>query len=167
MEGKKAMTSGADQAVRERVREVLRGYVGHKGALLMALLDVQYQLSYIPDGTVEDTAEILGYSYPEVWGVLTFYSDFKLGKQADRFIDVCIDTPCHVGGARRIWRELEDLAAARPEGEPLPFELRRISCPRLCHQAPVVAFDMVWHGQMTPEKAKELASGLSPQPQRR
>ena len=151
------MTEAVDEAVRQRVRDILTGYVGHKGALLMALLDVQYELGYIPETTVEDAAEILGHSHPEVWGVLTFYSDFKIGKKADHVIDVCIDTPCHVDGARVIWRELEELAQA---GMPLPFELRRISCPRLCSQSPVIAIDGEWHGRITPEGAREMAQGF-------
>lgn len=154
------MTQGTDEAVRQSVQDILTGYVGHKGALLMALLDIQYQLGYIPETTVGDAAEILGFSQPEVWGVLTFYSDFKLGKQAEHFIDVCVDGPCHVGDARRVWQELENLAKADDDSTP-SFQLRRISCPRLCSQAPVIAIDSEWHGRITPEKARQLAQDLT------
>lgn len=154
------MPEATGAADRQRVRDTLKRYVGHQGALLMALLDIQYQLGYVPETTVEDTAEILGYSYPEVWGVLTFYSDFKLGKKADHFIDVCIDTPCHVDGADLIWIALET-ELAKSDGTAPRFELRRISCPRLCMQAPAIAIDQKWHGRMTPERAQALARKLS------
>jgi NADH:ubiquinone oxidoreductase subunit E len=143
---------------RRIVRETLSHYSGHRGALLMALLDVQYKLGYIPETTVEDAAELLDYSHPEVWGVLTFYSDFKVGKEAGHFVDVCIDTPCHVGGAREIWSALEE-ARKSPEGNP-SFQLRRTSCPRLCSQAPLIAVDMRWRGRMTVERAREFVAGL-------
>ena len=153
------MVGATDEAVRQRVRDILVGYVGHQGALLMALLDVQYQLGYIPETTVTDAAEVLGYSEPEVWGVLTFYADFKLGRKANHFIDVCIDTPCHVDGAQRIWQALEAELAKGGDGRP-EFELRRTSCPRLCMQAPVIATDQKWLGQMTPDKALDIARKL-------
>ena len=100
-----------NDAARQQARDILNGYVGHKGALLMALLDVQYRLNYIPETTVDDAAEILGYSQPEVWGVLSFYSDFSVGQGSDHFIDVCIDAPCHVTGARSIERAIREAVA--------------------------------------------------------
>ncbi len=144
--------AGAD-AARQQARDILSSYVGHKGALLMALLDVQYQLNYIPETTVDDAATILGYSQPEVWGVLSFYSDFSVGKRHDHFIDVCIDAPCHVTGARAIERAVREAVAVRNDRD---VEVRTISCPRLCNQAPVVAYDQEWRGQLTPNSAVEL-----------
>ena len=144
-------------AARQRAREIISGYVGHKGALLMALLDVQYQLNYIPETTVVDTAEILGYSQPEVWGVLSFYSDFSVGQGHDHFIDVCIDAPCHIAGAPAIERAIRENIDARDADN---IAVRRISCPRLCHQAPVVAFDQEWRGRMSADRAVRLATGL-------
>ena len=143
---------------RRIVKETLSHYSGHRGALLMALLDVQYKLGYIPETTVEDAAELLGYSNPEVWGVLTFYSDFKVGKEAGHFVDVCIDTPCHVGGAREIWSALED-ARESADGS-ASFQLRRTSCPRMCSQAPLIAVDMRWNGRMTAERARKAVANL-------
>ena len=156
-----AMTSNSDAAAgadRQRARDILAGYVGHKGALLMALLDVQYQLNYIPESTVDDAAEILGYSQPEVWGVLSFYSDFSVGQGSEHFIDVCIDAPCHVTGARSIERAIRVAVSANGGGDGV--EVRTISCPRLCNQAPVVAYDQQWRGQLTPESAAQLAANL-------
>ncbi len=144
-------------AARQRARDIISAYVGHKGALLMALLDVQYQLNYIPETTVDDAAEILGYSQPEVWGVLSFYSDFSVGQGSDHFIDVCIDAPCHVTGARSIERAIREAVESGGSGG---VEVRTISCPRLCNQAPVVAYDQQWRGQLTPQSAAQLAANL-------
>ena len=144
-------------AARQRARDIISDYVGHKGALLMALLDVQYQLNYIPETTVDDAAEILGYSQPEVWGVLSFYSDFSVGQGSDHFIDVCIDAPCHVTGARSIERAIREAVESGGSGG---VEVRTISCPRLCNQAPVVAYDQQWRGQLTPDTAAQLAANL-------
>ena len=151
-------TNPNNDAARQQARDILNGYVGHKGALLMALLDVQYRLNYIPETTVDDAAEILGYSQPEVWGVLSFYSDFSVGQGSDHFIDVCIDAPCHVTGARSIERAIREAVAAGGNGD---VEVRTISCPRLCNQAPVVAYDQEWRGQLTPHSAAELATNLN------
>ena len=144
---------------RQVARGILSSYSGHQGALLMALLEIQYRLGYIPEETVEDAAELLGRAHPDVWGVLTFYADFKLGKRAGHFVDVCIDTPCHVNGARSIWAALEETRSGS-EGEP-GFQLRRTSCPRLCSQAPVIAVDTRWRGRMTPDAARTIAAGLA------
>jgi NADH-quinone oxidoreductase subunit E len=150
-------TTDAD---RQFVRETLSNYVGHRGALLMALLDVQYKLGYIPETTVEDAAEILEYSPPEVWGVLTFYSDFKIGRGAGHFVDVCTDGPCHIGGAQKIWSALESAQTATLSEDGQRFQLRRTSCPRLCSQAPLIAVDMQWRGRMTPDNARAIVADL-------
>ena len=144
---------------RQVAREILAGYSGHRGALLMALLEIQYRLGYVPEETVEDAAELLGYAHPDVWGVLTFYADFKIGKKAGHFVDVCIDTPCHVNGARSIWAALEDTRSKAGNGA--EFQLRRTSCPRLCSQAPVIAVDTRWRGRMTPDAARAVAAALT------
>lgn len=148
-----------DDATRQRVRQILQEFKGRKSALLVALLHVQYEFGYIPEFAVEEAASTLEVSQPEVWGVLTFYADFKIGKQGDHFIDVCIDSACHLEGAPRIRQALEELASRRNDGPSL--QVRAISCPRLCAKAPVVAIDLRYHAQMTPEKAVELASQLS------
>ena len=155
------VATGGDHQI---AHDILTRYVGHKGALLMALLDVQYCLGHIPESTVEDAAQILGYSHPEVWGVLTFYSDFRLGKTADHFIDVCVDGPCHARGATEVWHALETSVEGQSGSATPPFQLRRISCPRLCAQAPVIAIDLEWHGRMTPDGARDLATGIKQEP---
>ena len=144
-----------NDADKELARSILSGFVGKKGALLMALLDIQYQLGYIPESVIEDSAEILGYSTPEVWGVLTFYSDFKLGKNAENVIDVCVDAPCHINGAQDNWKWLESALLIQNELG-VKFELRKSSCPRLCPQAPAVAINREWHGQVDLDRLKEL-----------
>ena len=144
-------------ADRSTSRNILEGYIGRQGALLIALLDIQYTLGYIPESVVEDASEILNYSQPEIWGVLTFYSDFKLGKKADNFIDVCLDGPCHIDGAENNLKFLEETLI---DGSTKGFEVRRSSCPRLCSQAPVVAVNSEWHGRMTPNNLKHLISQL-------
>ena len=70
-----------EEEERNASKDILQKYSGKDGALLMALLDIQYSLGYIPESVVEDAGEVLNYSKPEIWGVLTFYSDFKVGKQ--------------------------------------------------------------------------------------
>tara|TARA_B100000809_G_C14859635_1_gene431397 strand:+ start:167 stop:622 length:456 start_codon:yes stop_codon:yes gene_type:complete len=140
-------------------KDILQRYVGKQGALLMALLDIQYSLGYIPETVVDDAGEILNYSKPEIWGVLTFYSDFKLGKKADNFIDVCLDGPCHLDGAENNMKILEEKLL---EGEiPTDFEIRRSSCPRLCSQAPVIAVNAEWHGRMTQHNLELLIETLN------
>ena len=145
-----------EDATRKRVREILTEFKGHQGALLVALLHIQYEFGYTPEYAVEDASVILGVSQPEVWGVLSFYSDFKIGKQGDHFIDICVDGPCHIGGAPGVRRALEEAAS----NESNKFEVRAISCPGICAKAPVVAVDMRYHGDMTPDKALELAAKL-------
>lgn len=148
-----------EEATRQRVREIITGLKGHQGDLLTSLLQVQYELGYTPEYTIEDVSEILGRSQAEVWGVLTFYSDFKVGKQEDNFVDICVDGPCHVGGAEAVRNALEE-AAAQHTGD-AKFEVRAISCPGICAKAPLIAVNQRYHGDVTPEQAVELATKQS------
>ncbi len=146
---------------RPRARALLERHKGQKGALLVALLDVQYELGYIPEETIRDASEVLGHSEPEVWGVLTFYSDFKLGRDGNHFIDVCVDGPCHVAGADRIRKALEEW---RGEQGGQPIQVRAVSCPGMCSSAPVVAVDMRYFGKMSVEAALAKATALKDTP---
>lgn len=146
---------------RPRAREILETHRGRKGALLVALLDVQYALGYIPEATIQDTADILGHSEPEIWGVLTFYTDFKVGRDSNHFLDVCVDGPCRVAGADRIRKALEQWREGQGDQ---PIQVRAISCPGMCSTAPIVAVDMQYFANMTPEKALAKASTLKDAP---
>jgi NADH:ubiquinone oxidoreductase subunit E len=147
---------------RPRARQILEAHKGHKGALLVALLDIQYELGYLPEAAILDAADVLGHSEPEVWGVITFYADFKVGRDSSHFLDVCVDGPCHVAGADRIRAALEQWRESH-QGD-RPIQVRAISCPGMCSTAPIVAVDMKYFANMTPEKALARASALKDTP---
>jgi len=88
-----------------------------------------------------------------VYGVGTFYAQFKFAPTGKRVVKVCRGTACHVRGGARILQEVETQLGIKP-GETtadLEYSLEMIACFGSCALAPVVVIDKTVYGRMTPK----------------
>ena len=107
-------------------------------------------------------AESLGLSANDVFGVATFYTQFRFSPPAQHKIKVCRGTACHVRGSDRIADEIRRELGIGP-GEATDdgrFSLETVACFGSCALAPVVLVDDVVHGRMTPQKMRKLIEEL-------
>lgn len=94
----------------------------------------------------------------KVYGVATFYAQFRLKPCGRHLVSVCLGTACQVRGSERIYRKLKrefrvKLGGTTPDGR---FTLETVSCVGACGMAPVVVVDDDTHGRLTPEKALKI-----------
>jgi len=130
-----------------------------RGALIPLLQQVQGKLGYISEETIDAISDRLGLSAAEVFGVLTFYAQFRMTPTGRHNVKLCRGTACHVRGARRIIAEVEGalgLHGASDTTEDRLFTVEKIACFGACSLAPVMVLDGVTHGRMTPERARRL-----------
>jgi len=130
-----------------------------RGALIPLLQQVQEKLGYISEEAIDAISDRLGLSAAEVFGVLTFYAQFRLTPTGRHNVKLCRGTACHVRGARRIIAEVEGslgLHGASDTTEDRLFTVEKIACFGACSLAPVMVLDGVTHGRMTPERARRL-----------
>ena len=93
--------------MRERLSQILAPYRGQRGSLIPVLQKVQEELGYLPEEAVSEIAYFLGVPESEVYGVASFYAQFRFIRQGEHTIKVCQGTACHVRGGRRILEAVE------------------------------------------------------------
>ncbi|HNT89192.1 MAG TPA: NADH-quinone oxidoreductase subunit NuoE [Candidatus Hydrogenedentes bacterium] len=125
------------------VADIVARYPVNRGSLIPILQDVQDHYGYLPESVMDDLAERLGLSPNEVYGVATFYTQFRFEPPGEHTIHVCQGTACHVRGGAEILQEFEhrlgiEAGGSTPDGR---FDLRRVACLGCCALAPVVSVD--------------------------
>jgi len=99
---KKKMTTVAFKGTQEQadaLAKVIDKYKDEKGALMPILQEAQHIYGYLPIEVQKIIAERLGVSLAEVYGIVTFYSQFVLNPRGEVAVAVCMGTACYVKGA--------------------------------------------------------------------
>ncbi len=137
---------------------VIEKYRAVPGALMPVLQEAQQIYGYLPIEVQIMIAEGLGVSLSEVYGVVTFYSQFALNPKGQHPISVCLGTACYVKGAQaildRIQRKLGiEVGGVTPDGR---FSLDATRCIGACGLAPVFTVGDDVYGKLTPEEAEAV-----------
>ncbi|HET6475575.1 MAG TPA: NAD(P)H-dependent oxidoreductase subunit E [Thermoleophilia bacterium] len=131
--------------------------------LVQALHSTQEAYGYLPRVALENIAEELQLPFSRIFGVATFYGQFRLAPVGKHVIDVCMGTACHVAGAPLVAeafsQELEiPVGATTPDGL---FTLQTVNCVGACALAPVVRLgDDETIGRVGPNEARKLVRKL-------
>jgi NADH-quinone oxidoreductase subunit E len=147
-----------ERAELQEVREAMAAFAPRRTALIPLLQMVQRKLSYLPSRAIEMVARYLDVSPSEVYGVATFYNQFRLHPPGRHPVCVCMGTACHIKGADIILEHFERKLEIK-EGkttEDREFSLDRVACVGCCALAPVALMDGTLHGHMMPSKVEGL-----------
>lgn len=138
--------------------EVLSEFKGNEGDLIPVLQRVQERFGFISEEAVVHIAKYLRISENQVFGVASFYSQFRFVEPGRNSIKVCLGTACHVRGgqvlAEAVSRELKILP-----GQTTPdkrFDLQRVACLGCCALAPVVQINDDIHSRMAVVRLKKI-----------
>jgi len=140
------------------MEEIIGKYRAKKGVLIPLLQDVQAIYGYVPKEAVELISKELSIFPVEIYGVLTFYTQFYLTPRGKHTIKVCQGTACHVMGGGEILDYLSDTLRIR-EGETTAdgiFSLERVACLGCCGMAPVIMIDDNFYGKCTIKKMDDI-----------
>ena len=151
-----------NEEVRHRIREAIAAQKRPTVTVLSCLLAAQDELGYLPDEAIEEVAAFTKASINDVWGVASFYTNFRFTPPARHIVEVCWGPTCHLVGAPFILKQLLDDLGLSGEGDAADknVTLRYNTCLGACSQAPVVSVDHGLHGRMVPEQARRLVAGL-------
>ena len=142
----------------EPIDDLLAPYQGQQGALIPLLQKVQERFGYLPGPAIESIARFMKMSPSEVYGVLTFYAQFRLIPPGETTVRVCQGTACHVKGAKRILEEVETALGVQAGGTTADrkYSIERIACFGACSLAPVMVIGTDVYGRLTTQKAKKI-----------
>lgn len=154
-------------AKEKKLQEIIEKYKGTEGALIPVLHEVQDVYGYLPLSVQTKIADGLSVPLAEVYGVVTFYTQFSLYPKGAYKIQACMGTACYVKGAGLILEELEkelgiDVGQCTSDGK---FSLDACRCIGACGLAPVIMINDDVYGRLVPgdikgiiQKYKEMAN---------
>ena len=118
----------------------------------------QEAFGYLPRVALEEIASEMHLPFSRVFGVASFYSQFRLRPVGKYIIDVCMGTACHVAGAPLIVEALSQELEI-PVGDTTPdmlFTLQTVNCVGACAMAPVVLTGDHYHGNARPARLERI-----------
>ena len=154
MEEKTQVPFSGTLAQELQLKEVIAARKEQPGCLMPVLQQAQEIYGYLPIEVQAIVAEGLGISLSEVYGVATFYSQFRLNPKGIYRISICLGTACYVKGAAKVLEAVErklgiQVGECTPDGL---FSLECCRCVGACGLAPVMMINDEVFGRMTPEQ---------------
>ena len=148
----------AREALRQRARDAIARQPARTVTVLSSLLAVHDDLGYLPAEAVEEVAVKTANSPNEVWGVASFYPNFRFTPPNRHVVELCWGPTCHVLGAQPILQGLLAHLKLVNEGDTddgvISFKLN--TCLGVCAHGPAMNFDEELAGHMTAERAVRL-----------
>jgi NADH:ubiquinone oxidoreductase subunit E len=123
---------------------------------------IQEKYRYIPLEAIERIAATTEMTESQLFGVATFYAQFRLSPVGEKIIKACHGTACHVGGAVGITEALEERLGIK-DGQNTPdmkYTLNSVACVGCCSLAPVVMVDDKTFGRLDRKKAAAIVDVL-------
>ena len=126
--------------------------------LIPILQDVQKELGYLAPEAVKEISRYLRISENQIFGVSSFYAQFRFTRPGRHSLRVCLGTTCHVRGGATVLDTLEvglgvKCGDTTPDGR---FDLERVACLGCCALSPVVQIDRKIYSLVAVNKLSEL-----------
>jgi len=141
---------------------LMNKYKGKKGAIIPLLQGAQNIYGYVPKGAFYKIAEETGLKLSDLYGVATFYAQFRLKPVGKNIIKVCHGTACHVQNANAITDALVETLGVK-DGETTEdrlFTLESVACLGCCSLAPVMMIGEDTFGKLTGDQAVKIVKNI-------
>jgi NADH-quinone oxidoreductase subunit E len=148
----------ASSLAADPLAELLRDFDGGRTDLVPVLQRTQEALGYLSPEAISRIGRRLRLSENEVFGVASFYAQFRFTPPGRHRLRVCLGTACHVKGGVQMLETVERRLGAgagetTPDGQ---YDVERVACLGCCALAPVITLDDDVHGQMSVLRLQEL-----------
>jgi NADH-quinone oxidoreductase subunit E len=142
----------------EALQVILSEFDGKREEIIPILQKVQDAYSYLPENSVREIARFIHVPASQVYGVATFYAQFRFTPRGKNHCMVCRGTACHVNGASRILEEAEAALGikAGETTEDLEYSLETVACIGACSLAPAMMVNDTVEAKLDPKKVRKL-----------
>lgn len=141
------------------INSILERYVDRgRDALIALLQEIQEVDGYLSEEAIVKTGKTLGVPTSKIYGVATFYNQFRFEPKGKYHIQVCRGTACHVLGSLTVLQELEKalkVKAGQTTRDDM-FSIEVVACIGACGLAPVININGTFHANVTPESINEI-----------
>jgi NADH-quinone oxidoreductase subunit E len=143
-------------------RELVERFPASRDYLIPILQELQDAEGYIPEAGVDEISRYLYLPKTKIYGVVTFYNQFKLNPPGKYQIQVCRGTACHVKGSLEILEALQ-IELGIPAGSTTKdglFSLETVACLGACSIAPAITINGDFYGRLDKKKAIALITDI-------
>ena len=152
------MEIGTEENTDRTIADIFSHYKKDRKNLIPLLQEIQRGLGYLPKKAMQEISDFLAIPKVEVWGVATFYNQFRFVPLGKYHTVVCMGTACHLAGGKLILAALEreldiKVGETAKDGN---FSLERVACIGCCMLAPVTVIGNKIYPRMTPFKVEEV-----------
>jgi NADH-quinone oxidoreductase subunit E len=130
----------------------------HPGAMIAILQEIQEVYGYVPRVAILRVSEDTNIPASDIYGIVTFYAQFRLEPQGRNLIKVCHGTACHLNSAERIADSLSKYVGAK-EGETSAdgrYTVEKVACLGCCSLAPTIMINNETYGRLTPDNVRRV-----------
>ncbi len=134
------------------------GFEGSPRSVIPLLQYIQEKFSYIPEKAIDEISLWTKVSRSHIYGVITFYSQFRLIPLGRNVIRLCDGTACHINNSEQIYDELVSILNIK-DGQTTEdgmFTLLTVACLGCCSLAPVIMINDRTYGRLTPKQLKKI-----------
>lgn len=137
-------------------------YKGKKGSMIPLLQGTQEIYGYIPQEAFLELSQKTGLELSEMYGVATFYAQFRLSPVGKNIVKVCHGTACHVQNANSITDALKDSLKVEDGGttEDGLITLESVACLGCCSLAPVMMIGDETYGKLTGAQSVKIVKAI-------
>jgi len=155
-------TDGARDVLRERARGAIAKQPARTVTILSSLPAAQDELGYLPAEAIDEVAARMTASANSVWGIASFYPNFRFTLPNRHKVELCWGPTCHVLGAQQILQGLLPQLGLDNEGETEDgvISLKLNTCLGVCAHGPAMSFDLELAGHMSLDKAIRLVERI-------
>ena len=158
----KCCCCGAQKEQFKELEPVLEKYAKVPGSLITILQKAQDIYGYLSIDTINHISEATGIKPAKIYGVATFYAQFRLQPIGKYLIMLCQGTACHVNGSLMLEKTIFDTLGIK-DGETTEdglFTLKNVACLGCCSLSPVMMINDETYGSLTPQKVRDILARL-------
>lgn len=135
----------------EKLKALIAAHKGQPGATMPVLQEAQELFGYLPEEVQIQIAEGLGISLSEVYGVVSFYTQFSVNPKGKTQVAVCLGTACYVKGAGDILERVETKVGCKAGmvTADRAYSVEATRCIGACGLAPVMTISGDVYGRLT------------------
>ena len=142
----------------EALQTIFSQFEGKREEIIPILQKVQENYTFLPEDSMQAIARFTRVPESDIYGVATFYAQFRFTPTGKIHISVCRGTACHVRGAPAILEEVIDSLGLEGEGttEDLEYTIETVACIGCCALAPALTYNEEVHGNLSKKKVRKL-----------
>jgi NADH-quinone oxidoreductase subunit E len=141
------------------IAEVLKEFNGaNRDSLIPILQSIQDKDGYLSVASVVDVGKHLSIPTSKIYGVATFYNQFRFEPKGKYHIQVCRGTACHVLGSATVLQQLEKVTKIKADQTTRDglFSIEVVACIGACGLAPVICINGAFFAKVTDESIKKI-----------